>query len=254
MFNEIFDLSWWCVQFATSFFGWWWIYSRLQPAYLQIDEEETNKTLKQLPTRILTFLHAILCSIVLGAYIMSLININGLYMARAISSAYLVFELMQTWNATDPHVNPFMQAAHHIITLCILYGLFGLFIVDRPTYGILLYYMGEPPVAFLQMTWYYLHADGSHKRECAVSGLLTIQSYLICRVLCFGYALFCMFLPSCSLFNPFTWISFAMAFAVYALNVLWFLDLVRKNQEFMPESMLKTPIWATLVQYSARLP
>lgn len=254
MFNEVFDFTWWLVQIFAYYVGWDWISSRLSPAFQKRQVQE-----RPVVTRIMTFLHALFCSVVLLLYLFNIINVHGLFMARAVSTSFLAHELRQTW-AQDQNqslkspVNPRMQSFHHIITWCILYGWLGLALPEKKTYGILLYYIGEIPIVFLQMTWFYLHVGEERRRECVASGILTVQSYFLCRVICFGAVILFWFLPTCSLFNPLTWISLALACIVYALNVLWFLDLVRKNVEFFPESMVKTPIWATLIQYSMKLP
>lgn len=264
MFNEVFDFTWWIVQLSGYYIAWDWISDRLSPAF---SKSEISSSTNDRPTvtRIMTFLHALFCSSILILYMCNIINVHGLFMARAVSTSFLAHELRQTWamenqvqnqnakNLKSP-VNPKMQSFHHIITWCILYGWLGMSIPDKATYGILIYYIGEIPIVFLQMTWFYLHMGEEHRRECAAAGILTVQSYFLCRVLSFGAVLLFWFLPTCSLFNPFSWISLAMASAAYALNVLWFLDLIRKNIEFLPEDMAKTPIWATLIQYSMQLP
>lgn len=276
------SLGFWIATHVFYYKVFEWLYARFRPAF--VPDCEIQRRVLEVPVRVVALLHAVYTVMYGYGFLLGLTDLDQLVDCRATSSAYLVFDMLksyQMWQVNKrtkarssyAHVHirvddteatetggigvigeseetedkrdvahPAAVAFHHVTTLAFIHGL--LCGQETVITAILLFFCSELPVIFLNLTWLFFHVGRSNTRACAICSNLTVATYCVARLFLFAVVFAFKLLPAMSWLSPWTLLVIALLVFVYALNVVWFAILVKKNLRYLRD----LPIFSTLSQ------
>jgi len=221
------------------------------------------------PSKIIATIHAIICSACVFGMFIDMLSMNWLHLCMITTTAYMLYDgirCMRTYNEIQqltradtrnnigggkPYKrslfsikNPCTNWFHHIVTVLAMHGAF----TANRTVFLIVYMIGEFPIIFLNVMWYYNVCDSVEPARKRSVGyfyqVVTVFFYFWFRVVLFGVIGVCDILPNLNYRNPLAIVTILLFGLIYVMNIVWWCGLFRHTVEVH----LETGRWVQIFQ------
>jgi len=226
--QKMMEYVWFVLWFLGALFGIATLYSIMEPVYV-LHSGQALSDMRDYSGKMVGMIHAILTTLFGFGYMFYMVTDADIERIRIISTAYLLYDTyicyIRAKETSPTNINsPVAVAFHHILTIMFMYG----FYFNGSIYGCVAFYIGELPIVFLNLSWFYYYMSGSASNQMEICNILCTLTYFLCRMIAFP--IFFLFVLRNDLsFSIGTIFFIPMLISVYGLNGMWFYKLLKRS-------------------------